>query len=173
MISVLHQTKWMRIWDNGGGGAFFYQAPFVNLMLTQVLTTEEWERHAHLSECRWALPHPQCLRSRQVSLLNTCPVQLCPLKFRSAFPLVIPSLHAKFTLRAKDTSLFLFYSPSLAVLNVFSHSFHLLFIQPLFLKHLLCVRDCLTLRIQRWTELSKPQTAYVWGGTCTLRAILP
>ena len=53
-----------------------------------------------------------------------------------------------YTQSQRHTSLFLFYSPSL------------------FLKHLLCVRDCLTLRIQRWTELSKTlRQLTVWGGT--------
>ena len=114
--------------------------------------------------------HPQCLRSRQISLLNTCPVQLCPLRFVQpspwSYPPFTPSLHSE----PKTHLCFCFTVLLWLSLNVFSHSFHLLFIQPLFLKHLLCVRDWLTLRIQRWTELSKTLWQLtVWGGTCTLR----
>lgn len=112
-------------------------------------------------------PCPPSVPPVPTDLTQRLPCTAVPSEVRSDFPFVIPSLHAKFTPRAKDTHLCFCFTVRLWLsLNVFSHSFHLLFIQSLFLKHLLCVRDCLTLRIQRWTELSKTlRQLTVWGGT--------
>lgn len=40
----------------GGGGSILLPGPLCESDAHSSLTTEEWERHAHLSECRWALP---------------------------------------------------------------------------------------------------------------------
>ena len=169
--SLLHtQTKWMRIWDSGGqGGEHCSRAP------SWIWCSPKFEnrRVGEAGRAFWiqgpcptlsasgpdGSPYPTpALYSR--ALWGSFTVPLCH---------TLPSRHV--TLRAKDTHLCCCFTVLLWLsLNVFSHCFHLLFIQSLFLNHLLCVRDCPTLKIQRWTEQSETLRGLtVWGGTCTLR----